>query len=83
VSVTGGYVYRSSAIPTLQGVYFYADFGFGTIWAAIPNEDGSWQSQEFMRNTGYTISSFGEDEAGELYIVNYTGTIVQFVPSAS
>jgi glucose/arabinose dehydrogenase len=83
VSITGGYIYRGEAIPALQGVYLYADFGFGTIWAAAQNADGSWQSQEFMRNTGYTISSFGEDEAGELYIVNYAGTIVRIAPTAS
>jgi glucose/arabinose dehydrogenase len=81
VSITGGYVYRGEAIPTLQGVYFYADFGFGTIWAAARDEAGIWQSQEFMRNTGYTVSSFGEDEAGELYIVNYAGSIIQITPA--
>jgi glucose/arabinose dehydrogenase len=81
VSITGGYVYRGEAITTLQGVYFYADFGFGTIWAAARDEAGNWQSQEFMRNTGYTVSSFGEDEAGELYIVNYAGSIVQIMPA--
>lgn len=80
VSITGGYIYRGEELPALQGIYLYADFGFGTIWAAIQNEDGSWQSQEFMRNSGYTISSFGEDEAGELYIVNYAGTVVRLVP---
>mgnify|MGYP005836245635 CR=1 FL=1 len=75
-SVTGGYVYRGEQMPDLQGVYFYGDFG-GTIWAARQGTDEQWETSRLMQYTGYTISSFGEDEAGELYVVNYAGTILK------
>ncbi|MCC6616965.1 MAG: PQQ-dependent sugar dehydrogenase [Anaerolineae bacterium] len=80
-TVTGGYVYRGDQISALQGIYLYGDFGFGTIWAAWRDEAGTWQSLKWMANTGYTISSFGEDEAGNLYIVNYAGLILRFDPA--
>ncbi len=83
VSITGGYIYRGSAIAELNGVYLYADFGYGTIWAGRQDSAGNWESWEFMRNSGYAISSFGEDESGELLIVNYSGTIVQIMPAQS
>ncbi len=74
-SVTGGYVYRGEALPALEGVYIYGDWCNGQIWAAYLGEEGTWQAQPF-RTTGYPISSFGEDEAGEIYIIDYArGTI--------
>jgi len=79
-SVTGGYVYRGEAIPELQGAYLYSDYCSGTLWAAYRNPDGAWQSQEIME-TGVQVSSFGEDEDGELYIVNYGGSVMKFVPT--
>jgi glucose/arabinose dehydrogenase len=82
VSVTGGYVYRGSAIPALDGVYLYGDFGFGTVWAGWQNADDTWSNTIFLSNTGMTISSFGEDEAGELYIVNYSGNLLRIDPAA-
>ncbi len=66
--MTGGYVYRGSALPQLDGVYFYGDYGTGNIWYAYRDDAGTWQSDFFMRNTGNAISSFGQDEAGELYV---------------
>ena len=77
-SVTGGYVYRGEALPDLQGVYFYGDWCLGNIWAAYRNEAGEWQSDLFMPQTGHMISSFGEDETGELYVVDYNGRILRF-----
>jgi glucose/arabinose dehydrogenase len=73
-SVTGGYVYRGDALPELDGVYFYADYCSGNIWAAYQDADDVWQNMEFMK-TDFVISSFGEDAAGELYLVDYKGTI--------
>jgi glucose/arabinose dehydrogenase len=73
-SVTGGYVYRGEALPELQGLYFYGDYCTGNIWTAYRNEAGEWQANYFMQ-TGFQISSFGEDEAGELYLVDYKGDI--------
>ncbi|MGH9204833.1 MAG: PQQ-dependent sugar dehydrogenase, partial [Vicinamibacterales bacterium] len=44
-SVTGGYVYRGSALPEWQGVYFYADFCSGEVWGLLRNPDGNWESR--------------------------------------
>ncbi len=70
-SVTGGYVYRGSNLPELEGQYFYGDYCSGLIWLVEP---GAWEPEIFM-NTDFVISSFGEDEDGELYVVDYKGGI--------
>ena len=80
ISVTGGYVYRGSELPDLEGVYFYGDYGYGTVWAAYRTPDGEWVSDVFM-NTGRTISSFGVDEQNELYLVDYNGAVLKFSPA--
>lgn len=81
VSVTGGYVYRGAALPALTGVYFYGDFGTGTIWAAVRDDAGAWQVEPFLTRTGHAISAFGENEAGELFLVDYRGAIYRFDPA--
>jgi glucose/arabinose dehydrogenase len=73
VSVTGGYRYRGSAIPELQGMYVYADFGSGKIWFAA-EQDGTWGASEWQ-DTDLNISSFAEDASGELYVIDYRGPI--------
>ncbi len=80
-SVSGGYVYRGEALPDLAGVYFYGDWCTGNIWAAYRDEAGAWQADLFLAQPGNLISSFGEDEAGELYVVNYNGSIWRFEPA--
>ena len=81
-SVTGGYVYRGEAVPELVGKYIYGDFGRGTIWAAEQLEDGSWSS-EVLLDSGMQVSSFGEDADGELYVVDYSGSIHRFTTAAT
>lgn len=71
-SVTGGYVYRGS-LPEWNGIYIYGDYCSGIIWGLIP-VDGQWQSQVLFE-AGVTITSFGEDEAGELYLASDNGTV--------
>ncbi|MBI5960614.1 MAG: PQQ-dependent sugar dehydrogenase [Chloroflexi bacterium] len=78
-SVTGGYVYRGEQIAGLQGYYFYGDWCTGTIWTAKQDEAGNWQT-EVSLESGRSISSFAEDEAGELYLVDYSGTVLRFAP---
>lgn len=73
-SVTGGYVYRGERFPQLNGVYFYGDFCSGVIWAMWPQGDSSWGEAEVMKS-GTLLSSFGEDEAGELYVTDHSGTV--------
>jgi glucose/arabinose dehydrogenase len=80
-SVTGGYVYRGELVPELQAAYLYSDYCSGNIWAAYRDANGSWQSGLIME-TGTGISSFGEDEAGELYVLDYSGgRLLQFTPT--
>jgi hypothetical protein len=80
ISITGGYVYRGALLPVLQGVYFYADFGSGNLWYAYQDATGGWHSDLFMQ-TGQAISSFGEDEAGELYVTSFNGGVLRFEPA--
>lgn len=71
-SVTGGYVYRGS-MPEWNGIYLYGDYCSGKIWGLIPS-NGQWQSQ-LLFEAGVTITSFGEDEAGELYLTSDNGGV--------
>ncbi len=68
-SVTGGYRYRGDREPGLRGVYLYGDFCAGTIWGTVPRCDGVWESRELL-DSGLGISSFGEDESGEVYVAD-------------
>ena len=73
-SVTGGYVYRGATYARMQGLYFYGDYCSGRIWG-MRREAGVWQNNELL-DTTFNISTFGEDEAGNLYLADYTtGTI--------
>lgn len=74
-SVTGGYVYRGQALPELSGVYFFGDYCLGRIWVSYRDSSGAWQTQRYMDMPGKMIVSFGEDEAGELYLVDHKGTV--------
>ena len=78
-SVTGGYVYRGASLPALQGSYFYGDWCSGTIWATQQDAAGNRQAVVSLES-GRSISSFGEDEAGELYLVDYDGALLRFEP---
>lgn len=80
-SVTGGYVYRGEAIPDLEAVYLFGDYCSGRIWVTWRDPDFAWSAAEFMQ-TGFKISSFGEDEAGELYVIDYRGDLYRFDPAA-
>jgi glucose/arabinose dehydrogenase len=71
-SVTGGYVYRGATYPSLQGLYFFGDFCTGRIWSLDQQESGVWRMTEQLQNP-IQISSFGEDEAGEVYVTTFTG----------
>ena len=74
-SVTGGYRYRGQLYPQLNGLYFYADYCSGRIWGAIRQENGTWISQQLFQ-TSLNIATFGEDEAGELYLADQPGGTV-------
>jgi glucose/arabinose dehydrogenase len=77
-SITGGYVYRGQAFPQLDGVYFYADFCSGNIWALWRPAGGALQTALILPKAA-AISSFGEDEAGELYLADFGGIVHRLV----
>jgi glucose/arabinose dehydrogenase len=82
-SVTGGYVYRGSAIPALQGTYFYGDFCAGFVRSfryqnGQPTEQTEWP---LLSPPGGSVTSFGEDAAGELYVMTQGGGLFKFVPN--
>jgi glucose/arabinose dehydrogenase len=80
-SVTGGYVYRGSAIPALQGVYFFSDFCQGWVRSFRYAGGAATEVTDWPALTpGGRVPSFGEDAAGELYILTAEGQVFQVVP---
>jgi hypothetical protein len=77
-SVTGGYVYRGSGVPDLAGWYVFGDFVTGRLFA-IPADSEPGTLPETLQETGLAIAAFGESVDGELFIVNYGGSIHQIV----
>ncbi len=73
-SITGGYVYRGSENPSLQGKYVYGDFVSGRIWAL--DLDGT--NNELIEASGLSITSFGTDANNELYVCAFDGNIYKF-----
>lgn len=72
-SVTGGFVYRGTQFPALAGTYFYGDYCSGRIWS-VRREGGQFVNQLALES-GVSITTFGEDEAGELYLADSGGNI--------
>jgi glucose/arabinose dehydrogenase len=77
-SITGGYVYRGDRIPSLQGSYVYGDYCSGKIWA-LTYDGGAVTENILLVDTGLSITSFGEDPAGNLYILDRQGGIYTLV----
>ncbi len=76
-TITGGYVYRGSAISQLYGKYIFADYGSGKILYLNGSDPTSYQSV-LLFDEPLSFSSFGEDESGELYITSLFGQIFVF-----
>jgi glucose/arabinose dehydrogenase len=72
-SITGGHVYRGSGYPRLHGVYVAGDFCSGRIFGMRRGSDGF--DLEVLLDTPHNISTFGEDEAGNLYLAGYFGGV--------
>ena len=78
-SITGGYVYRGSTFPILDGIYLFGDYCTGRIWGLAQSQDGAWLVKELFQK-GIQISSLGLDEAGEIYVLDMGGgTLYQIV----
>ncbi len=71
-SITGGFVYRGSRFPTLCGVYLYADYVTKRVWGLRFDGKRVTTSRELLR-TDAAISSFGQDNALELYVADHEG----------
>jgi glucose/arabinose dehydrogenase len=74
-SITGGYVYRGTRFPQMEGVYFFGDFCSGNIWGLRQVAPGEWEIA-LLLDTDMNISSFGEDVDGEIYVVSYSEGII-------
>ena len=72
-SVTGGYRYRGSKNPDLYGLYLYGDYCTGLIWGAQEDGLGGWNTTVLL-DTNFLISTFGEDESGEIYFAHLSAT---------
>jgi glucose/arabinose dehydrogenase len=97
--VIGGYVYRGSEIPELQGYYVFGEWGVqvragAQIFAALPTDEGRWQFETLIERpfrAGYSLWAFGQDAQGELYAMSMlganltgtTGVVYQLVPADS
>jgi glucose/arabinose dehydrogenase len=69
-AIIGGFVYRGSSIAGLVGDYVFGDLFSGHIWAGVQDASGTW-SQALVLSHNLTVSSFGQDAAGELYLLDY------------
>jgi glucose/arabinose dehydrogenase len=78
-SITGGGVYRGPGVPELKGAYLYGDYVSGHIWALWYDKDAKRvTANRTIRENGGTITSFGEDDAGEVYFTSQDGGIFKF-----
>ena len=77
-SVTGGVVYRGQKLSDWQGIYIYGDYCTGSVWGLLREENGVWKQMLLFENLGQ-ISSFAEDEVGEIYLIDHNGSILTLV----
>jgi hypothetical protein len=77
--VIGGYVYRGTLQPAMVGAYFFGDYDLGTIFTL--QVDGSLVSAKPILETSFSITSFGEGEDGELYMVDLQGGLYHLTSS--
>ncbi len=83
-SIIGGYVYRGQAAPALRGTYLFGDYCSGELFALSSSANRKASTvPRVLIHTGYRISSFGEDEAGEVYVVDHKGGLYRLTPTRS
>lgn len=80
-SVTGGYVYRGQAAPTIQGTYFYADFCAGFVRSFRFHNGSALERTEWPLLAASSITSFGQDGLGELYLLTKDGRVSRIAPN--
>jgi len=81
-AVIGGFVYRGRVSPGLRNLYLFGDLCSGTIWS-VEHQGQQWATHVVLAS-GFSITTFGEDEAGEIYVANGSnGTIYHILGSAA
>ena len=78
-AVIGGFVYHGASIPAMRGTYVFGDLDTGKIWNLTETTPNTW-NRVLLTQSGLTISSFGQDQAGELYVVDFNGKVFKIVP---
>lgn len=78
-AVTGGFAYRGSAIPQIAGLYFFSDYCKGGLRSLRLVNGAATDVREWNAGVGGTITSFGEDRNGELYVISHGGTVGKIV----
>ncbi len=79
-SVTGGYVYRGSRLPEVAGHYFYSDFCSGFLRSFRLDDGVAVDSREWTVGDLGSVSSFGVDASGELYVISLDGRVLRLAP---
>lgn len=80
-SIIGGYVYRGLAMPALRGAYLFGDYCSGEVFVFRQSDEGGKDaSPTVLLKTGFRISSFGQDEDGEVYVLDHGGGIYRLIP---
>ena len=79
-SITGGYFYQGSRLPDLRGAYVYGDYVTGKVWALRHEGDKVTWHQELV-DTPLQIVTFGIDHQGEIYLVDYAGSLYRLTPN--
>ena len=77
IAVIGGYFYKGSAIPSLANKYIFADLT-GKLWSLTEAPANTWTRANLL-DTGLTLTSFGRDAGGELYVLDYNGNVLKLV----
>jgi glucose/arabinose dehydrogenase len=78
-AVIGGFIYKGTAISGLSGAYVFGDYISGTIWRLVESPPGTW-TRSTLLSSGRNISSFAQDTSGELYVLDYSGSVLQLAP---
>ncbi|MEK7761126.1 MAG: PQQ-dependent sugar dehydrogenase [Nitrospirota bacterium] len=82
-SITGGYVYRGRSVSELAGLYIYGDYCSGEIFAVHTAKGGRIVGEPWLLvKSKARISSFGEDDAGEIYVLDHKGAVYQLGPGS-
>lgn len=79
-SITGGYFYQGSRLPELRGAYIYGDYVTGKVWGLRHEQDRITWRQELV-DTPLQIVSFGLDQQGEVYLLDFAGTLHRLAPN--